>query len=78
MLFARLTNKVSDGLEGLLLAHDEADALGFAVAHELAVADAALLPLLAEAVKLNSHLKDALETLSSGFSFDLGKVDLKD
>ena len=71
-----LTNKVANGLEGLLLAHDEADALGIAVAHELAVSNATLFPLLAEAVKLNSHLEDAFKTLSSGFGFDLGKSDL--
>ena len=41
-----LTDKVSDGLQRLLLAHDEANGLLLTVPHELGIADAALFPLL--------------------------------
>ena len=64
-----LTDEVCDGLESLLLTHDEANLLLFAVTHELGVADAALLPLLvAPAEKLGPDLHDALEVLLSALS----------
>ena len=44
--FGLLTQKVSDGLERLLLAHDKANFLFRVVSHELRVANASLLPLL--------------------------------
>ena len=59
-----LTQKVSNGLESLLLAHDEANALLCTISHELGVADATLLPLLiAPSEKLDSDLHDALQVL---------------
>ena len=71
-----LTNKVGYRLKGLFLAHDEADAFVLTVTHELAVANATLFPLFAEAVKLDSHLEDALQTFSSSFGLNLGESDL--
>ena len=70
-----LEDEVGYGLEGLLLAHDEADLLGLLVAEELTVPGATLLPLLiSEAVELASDLEDALLfLLSSGLLLNLGK-----
>ena len=59
-----LTQEVSDGLESLLLAHDEANALLCTISHELGVANATFLPLLiAPSEKLDSDLHDALQVL---------------
>jgi hypothetical protein len=72
-----LQDKVGDWLEGLLLAHDEADLLSLLVAEELAVASTTLLPLtISEAIELASDLEDALLLLLSGDLLDLGKLGL--
>ena len=74
---AALTEEVGDGFEGLLLAHDEADSLRVLVAHQFAVADTTLFPLLlSESVQLNAHLENALKGLSARLDFHLGKVNL--
>ena len=72
-----MQDEVGDWLEGLLLAHDEADLLGLLVAEELAVASTTLLPLtISEAIELASDLEDALLLLLSGDLLDLGKLSL--
>ena len=72
-----MQDEVGDWLEGLLLAHDEADLLGLLVAEELAVAGTTLLPLtISEAIELASDLEDALLLLLSGDLLDLGKLSL--
>lgn len=72
-----MEDEVGDWLEGLLLAHDEADLLGVLVAEELTVAGPTLLPLaISEAIELASYLEDALLLLLSRDLLDLGKLSL--
>ena len=66
-----LTDKVANGLQSLLLTHDESNALLLAVSHELAVSYTSLFPLhafsgeLGPSEKLDTHFHDALEVLFS-------------
>ena len=73
-----LTDEVCDGLESLLLTHDEANLLLFAVTHELGVANTTLLPLLVSpAEKLGSDLHDALEVLLTSLRLNGRDVNLQ-
>ena len=72
-----LTNEVGDGLESLLLTHDEANALLLTVAHQLGVANAALLPLfISPAEKLDTVLHHTLEVLLARLGLDSREVNL--
>ena len=72
-----LTDKVSDGLERLLLAHDEANRLLLTVTHELGIADTALFPLLIPpAEQLGSDLHEALEILLTSLGLNFRDVNL--
>ena len=76
-LLSLLTQEVSDGLESLLLTHDEANALLCTISHELSVANSSLLPLLiAPSEKLDSNLHDALQVLLARLSLNILKFDL--
>ena len=73
-----LTDKVSDGLERLLLAHDEANRLLSTVTHELGIANTTLLPLLVPPTEqLGSNLHDALEILLTSLGLNGWDINLK-
>ena len=64
LLSCLLTQKVRDGLEGLLLAHNKANFLFCVVSHELGVANAAFLPLfIAPSEELGSDFHQAHQVL---------------
>ena len=72
-----LTQEVSNGLQGLLLAHDEADLLLSLVSEKLAVANATLLPLVvSESEELASHLEDGLFLLLTSLGLNLLELNL--
>ena len=72
-----LTNKISDRLQRLLLAHQHSDSLLLTVAHKFRVANTAFLPLIvSEPVKFYPHFKYALQTLGTGFDLNLGNINL--
>ena len=68
---------IGDGFERLFLPHDHADALFFAVSHELGVADSTLFPLLVSPPEqLSPDLHDALEVLFAGGRLHRGQINL--
>ncbi len=73
-----MQDEVGHGLEGLLLAHDEADLLGLLVAEELGVAGTSLLPLVvADSVELGTDSEDALLEFLTSNLLHCGELSLK-